>query len=161
MCLTITLIVSNLLFANISFASLVDSNTATIHIAPGDTKHDISTQMLWLKDEHNKFSFDQVKNLTDQQFNLPDGYSFSRGYTSSGYWFKFDLIFSPERLNNNRWLLEIPFPLLDYVDLYMPDGNGGFSVIETGDRRPFFNRIMTQPTLYFLSPPISIKARIT
>lgn len=109
--------------------------------------------MLWLKDEHNKFSFEQVKNLTNQQFNMPDGYSFSRGYTSSGYWFKFDLNFSPELPNNHRWLLEIPFPLLDYVDLYIPDGNGGFSVIETGDRRPFSNRVIDTTNFVFSISP--------
>lgn len=105
--------------------------------------------MLWLKDEHNEFHFEQVKNLADHQFNQADGYSFSRGYTSTGYWFKFDLLFSPDLIRNDRWLLEIPFPLLDYVDLYMPNSSGGYTVIETGDRRPFANRVVDTTNFVF------------
>lgn len=111
-----------------------------IQIIPTDIKIDIGTKMKWFRDVNNDISFEQIKQFSDNKFTPSDGYTFNRGYTSSGYWFKFNLTFAPELINSSRWLMEIPFPLLDYVDLYIPEDSNSYSVIKTGDRRPFSQR---------------------
>lgn len=126
---------------------------ATIHVSPDDTHLNIGTQMLWLKEDNHELNFEQVKDLPLHEFTPSDGYLFSRGYTSAGYWFKFNLSFSPELINKTHWLLEIPFPLLDQVDLYMPDNNGEYSVIATGDRKPFDQRDIDTTNLVFSIRP--------
>src|SRR6185503_16077691 len=39
-------------------------------------------------------------------------------------------------------LLELQYPLLEYVDIYVPQPGGGYAHIETGDQRPFAARLL-------------------
>lgn len=137
---------------------MILSDSATAHseqglvVAAGDKNRDLAPYLFWLADVKNELSFEEVKNLNHDEFNKPDKYSFSKGYTSTGYWLKFDLKFSPE-LIGSKWLLEIPFPLLDYVALYTPEPNGDYSVIQTGDRSPFSQRAIDTTSFVFNVTP--------
>ncbi len=54
---------------------------------------------------------------------------FSAGYSRSVYWlrFKVDPQYShPDTRGYSKWFLEIPFPLLDNIDLYAPLDTGDF-----------------------------------
>jgi len=98
----------------------------------------LQSKALWFKDEGNQFSFDDVKEWPISAFNAPINRAFSDGYDRSSYWFRFELNLSPTQ--SRQWLLELPFGLLDFVTLYMPDGEGGYSHLTTGDRLPFEQR---------------------
>jgi hypothetical protein len=50
-------------------------------------------------------------------------------------------------------LLEIPFPLLDYVALYSPDKNNAYSVILTSNRNPFSQRDLDTTDFVFELTP--------
>jgi serine phosphatase RsbU (regulator of sigma subunit)/anti-sigma regulatory factor (Ser/Thr protein kinase) len=60
------------------------------------------------------------------------------GFTSSVYWVR--LTVENSHSEDAEWLLEIAYPPLDYVSLYIPDGSGSFIVKNTGDRLPFESR---------------------
>ncbi|CAA7618454.1 Signal transduction histidine kinase [Candidatus Terasakiella magnetica] len=60
------------------------------------------------------------------------------GYDQAPHWLRFRL--KRESQAGTDWLLDVTMPYLDHVDLYAPDGNGGFSVVKTGDRTPFSTR---------------------
>ena len=60
------------------------------------------------------------------------------GLTDSAYWLRLNLI--NETSLTNRWFLETVFQNLNYVDLYIPSGGGGFVKKESGGLRPFDTR---------------------
>lgn len=69
------------------------------------------------------------------------------GYTPSAYWFRADLV-NPAKYDR-RVLLEIDFPTLDHVDLFLPNGRGGYNAVRTGDRLPFTTRMVNDPNYVF------------
>ncbi len=70
------------------------------------------------------------------------------GFTSSVYWFRFS-IRNPQDGERLRFL-EIEYPLLDHIELYIPDGQGGFRVYSEGDRRPFCDRPIPYRNFVFI-----------
>jgi len=64
------------------------------------------------------------------------------GYSRSALWLRVDLTYRPTDGSGPRsWLLELNYPPMDYVDLYLPDGEGGFRLARsTGDRLPYDSR---------------------
>ncbi|HEX8596326.1 MAG TPA: sensor histidine kinase [Pseudomonas sp.] len=73
------------------------------------------------------------------------------GYSRSAFWLKVDLQYRPHRFDVHRdWLLELAFPPLDYVDLYISDESGRpHRVASTGDRLPFASRQLKQNNYLF------------
>ena len=78
-------------------------------------------------------------HLTKATLHQPTGYGFRLNF--------------PKALLNSPWLLEIPFPLLDYVALYSPDQNDQYSIIQTGDRSPFAQRDLDTTNFVFKLKP--------
>jgi two-component system, sensor histidine kinase RetS len=56
----------------------------------------------------------------------------------AAYWFRLTL-HNPLALAQRR-VLFLDFPLLDHVELYAPDGHGGFGRVATGDSEPWAGR---------------------
>lgn len=123
-----------------------------ITVAADDRQINLGPSIEWIEDRDNQLTFENVKHLPESAFQPGSHYTFNKGYTSSGYWIRFRLNF-PEELINSAWLLEIPFPLLDYVDLYYPNKHDEYSVIQTGDRRPFKQRDLDTTNFVFKLRP--------
>ena len=121
-------------------------------VAATDTYIDLGPEIEWIEDSTNQLTFEQVQNLPIKVFNYGTHHTFNKGYTSSGYWVRFRLDF-PSNLINSQWLLEIPFPLLDYVALYAPDQDNNYKVIHTGDRSPFSQRDLDTTNFVFKLQP--------
>lgn len=121
-------------------------------VTASDSHINLGPEIEWIEDSTNQLTFDQVQNLPIKVFNYGTEYTFNKGYTSSGYWVRFRLDF-PTELINSQWLLEIPFPLLDYIALYSPDQNNNYSVIYTGDRSPFSQRDLDNTNFVFKLKP--------
>ncbi|MCU0849559.1 MAG: SpoIIE family protein phosphatase [Spirochaetes bacterium] len=62
----------------------------------------------------------------------------SFGFTTDPIWLRF----TAENPGNTEreWYLEVGYGQLDSLELYVPDGSGGFSVRAAGDHRPYFDR---------------------
>ncbi len=60
------------------------------------------------------------------------------GFTSSAYWFRFSV--TNMTRDRREYFLEIDYPLLDHVDLYVPAENGTWECKKAGDRIPFDER---------------------
>jgi len=59
------------------------------------------------------------------------------GYSDSVHWVRLVLLNRGETDPADRgWLLEVGYPLLDHVDLFLPLAGGGFEVRRSGDRLP-------------------------
>jgi signal transduction histidine kinase/HPt (histidine-containing phosphotransfer) domain-containing protein/ActR/RegA family two-component response regulator len=64
---------------------------------------------------------------------------FNAGYSRVTHWFRVPL---PAAAANGRWLFEVGYPLLDFVDLYLPQPDGSYRHVRTGDQRPFGERLL-------------------
>jgi signal transduction histidine kinase/CheY-like chemotaxis protein len=73
------------------------------------------------------------------------------GYSRSVFWLQLDLNYRPQaRRGQQPWLLEVAYPPLDQIELYLPDGHGGFQLAQrTGDALPFASRQIAQNNYVF------------
>ncbi|AZC25881.1 MULTISPECIES: 7TM diverse intracellular signaling domain-containing protein [Pseudomonas] len=73
------------------------------------------------------------------------------GYSRSAFWLKIDLDYRPANPAAQRsWLLELAYPPLDRLDLYLPDEAGGYRLAgHTGDALPFDSRQIRQNNYLF------------
>ena len=62
----------------------------------------------------------------------------SLGFSKSSVWLRFTVV-NPEP-TPREWLLELAYPHVDVVELYIPDPELGFERRASGDRRPFSER---------------------
>ncbi|HEY6557751.1 MAG TPA: 7TM diverse intracellular signaling domain-containing protein [Polyangiaceae bacterium] len=74
------------------------------------------------------------------------------GLTKSAYWVRF-VVTNPTR-EARPWLLELGYPPIDDVRLYVPRASGGFEERRTGDKLPFAEReIVYRNFLFSLREP--------
>nr|WP_315445988.1 7TM diverse intracellular signaling domain-containing protein [uncultured Pseudomonas sp.] len=84
-------------------------------------------------------------------FKAHDKATLNAGYSRSAFWLKIDLHYRPSNPAAQRsWLLELAYPPLDHLDLYLPDANGDYRLIrQTGDALPFASREISQNNYLF------------
>ncbi|WP_339530248.1 hybrid sensor histidine kinase/response regulator [Pseudomonas mucidolens] len=73
------------------------------------------------------------------------------GYSRSVFWLKVDLHYLPKDPDARRsWLLELAYPPLDHLELYVPDTTGSYRLAgRTGDALPFSSREIRQNNYLF------------
>lgn len=84
-------------------------------------------------------------------FKAHDKDALNAGYSRSAFWLKIDLHYRPSNPAAQRtWLLELAYPPLDHLDLYMPDAAGDYRLVrQTGDALPFASREIRQNNYLF------------
>lgn len=68
-------------------------------------------------------------------------------FTKSAYWFKLPI--RNLSSSNSRWMLEIAYPLLDEIDLYLVRHNQIVSEFHTGDEQNFYSRPVAHRNFVF------------
>ncbi|MGC5701839.1 hybrid sensor histidine kinase/response regulator [Pseudomonas sp. NFXW11] len=86
-----------------------------------------------------------------EQFKAHDKDTLNAGYSRSAFWLKIDLQYRPGNPAAQRsWLLELAYPPLDHLELYVPDEAGGYRLAgRTGDALPFDSRQIRQNNYLF------------
>lgn len=102
----------------------------------------------YLLDASNKLTVHELGHQPFQRYQK-DG-SINLGYTKNTLWIRFGLeqLGSPAPLNG--WILEVGYPSLDQVDVYVLHADRRISQWHTGDRYPFLDRPI--PHRLFLFP---------
>lgn len=91
----------------------------------------------YLEDKEGRLA---LKEVQGKQFSVQDNKIASFGFTSSVYWFKVPLA-SRESAGAYKWWLDVGYPLLDEIDLYICDDKGELLVHKkSGKARPFSER---------------------
>ncbi len=88
-----------------------------------------------------------ITSKTSGVFFASASQSPSFGFTASAYWLRFTLQNDHPVLVN--YLLEMAYPLLDYVHFYTPDTTGGFTEMRAGDQLPFGERQIQSTKVVF------------
>ncbi len=95
------------------------------------------SDVAFLEDKEGKLTFQEVKN---KAFSTHEAKIASFGFTSSVYWFKIPLS-SQESARSYKWWLDVGYPLLDELDLYICDDQGRLlESKQSGKARPFKER---------------------
>ncbi|MBD8599140.1 hybrid sensor histidine kinase/response regulator [Pseudomonas sp. CFBP 8772] len=103
---------------------------------------------------------DPTGDATIQQVSSPEGasrfqplasQSLNAGYSRSAFWLKVRLTYRPGNpLASADWLLEMAYPPMDHVDLYLGDGDARPRLAwQTGDMLPFASRQIKQNNYVF------------
>lgn len=103
----------------------------------------------WVEPDGRTVGIEQVASLTADQWQR-GGRNF--GYTPRAVWFRLDLEM-PATDAGDRWVLEFADPLIDRLDVHLPEVAGeseGWRVLHMGDHLPFSARPL--PTRNFSVP---------
>jgi EAL domain-containing protein (putative c-di-GMP-specific phosphodiesterase class I)/GGDEF domain-containing protein len=139
-------------FIGLLYILLAFSNAFSYELT-GDGKQYIDEFLLY-EDSSNSYTLEQISALHDGSWTSLRSNSLNLGYRSTTVWIKFKLS-NPSNKAINR-LLDINYPLLDFVSLYEQSPQQDFRLImESGDSRPFNSRNIMHPN--FVNP-VSIEA---
>ena len=106
---------------------------------PNFGREKLGTHMLYLIDEQHEIGIDALLHNPNQftwQQHEQDVPNF--GFNTSSFWFWFKV--ENNSLEKVRWLLEIGYPILDQVDIYLQFADGHIQQWHTGDEVPFSSR---------------------
>jgi class 3 adenylate cyclase len=99
----------------------------------------IAPYIEYFEDESGSLTMEEVLSPAIQEkFQRNEKDSLSFGFKSNPYWFRFVVENASEQ--NIPWILEIGYPMLDRIELYVPDNNGKYLVKVEGDEKPFYER---------------------
>lgn len=125
------------------FAALTSSHAWSAEpLALTETSDQINLvpDLQFTKDASKTLSYDDIRNDSDiaWQHNSTGRNSLNFGYTNDVYWFRFQI----KNESNNALFsnLEIGYPVLDYVDIFIQSSNSETQSYEMGDKRPFTER---------------------
>ncbi|WP_409261497.1 7TM diverse intracellular signaling domain-containing protein [Pseudomonas putida] len=76
------------------------------------------------------------------------------GYSTSVFWLKVDLHYlASANAQPRQWLLELAYPPMDHIELYLPGSDGEFRLAQrTGDALPYDSRQIRQNNYLFELP---------
>jgi signal transduction histidine kinase len=99
----------------------------------------LGAHMMLLADESRALTLEDVLRPGQARHFVPaSGAAPGLGFTQAAYWVR--LVVHSSADEPRPWLLELSYPHLDSVSLYVPDDAGGYRVRSTGDNVPFAQR---------------------
>ncbi len=120
---------------------------------PAD-KDSVVVKVEYLVDERAEFSLDEVRSAQTEEFWQPVVEDYANfGYRPYPYWYRFAISNPAEHTVSH--VVEISYPLLDEIDWYRINSEGGVDLLQTGDRKPFSQRPVAHPHFLF---PIQLQA---
>lgn len=140
---------------NSSFALSSDAffNVNLADLTPGQKLDDV---FFYYEDTHSEFELESILEQPAENWKKQEDGSLSFGYTDSTYWFR-------ARLNNitaedTERILEISYPVLDYINVFQQHNDGAWQLTELGDTQPFDQRELHHR---FFLVPINVASNST
>lgn len=123
--------------------------TAALQLAPGLDHVALDGKLEYLEDPTRQLTLQDItKSDAVTRFSPPPARgSLNFGYSASAYWLRLPLL--AENGAERQWLLEFAYPSLDSVEVFVPDGKGGYSRQQAGDHQPFSSRPYPHKNLVF------------
>jgi signal transduction histidine kinase len=100
---------------------------------------ELGRHMELLEDARGELQIDDVTQpAVAKRFERPSAPVPNFGFSASVYWIRLNV--ENMDASAHSWLLELAYPQLDDVTLFVPRAGGGFDARRTGDMRPFKQR---------------------
>lgn len=134
-------------------------NANTIILDDGIDPVEVGEHAEFFEDTSGRMEIEEVSTRTD--WNRPGSSSLSFGAKTSAIWLRF----SVQQSSVDERVIEWTYPILDYVDLYVPEAKADcrecrtYRRFESGRMRPFANRFLDQKTIN-LRLPVTADASI-
>ena len=132
-----------LLMPSLASALVFDENTRSLPLG----------KAMWVfEDVRGDASIEDITSPALQaNFRQHDKAVLNAGYSRSVFWLRLDLEYRPQHSAAMQpWLLELAYPPLDDLQLFLPDGEGGYQLSQhTGDALPFSSRQIKQHNYVF------------
>ena len=94
------------------------------------------THSRYVFDEANLFTFENISIQDESVWQHSNEKIISKGYSKASLWIQFEI---ENQLENNDWLIEVGYPIIDYVDIRVEYANRT-EFTSLGDRYPFEDR---------------------
>ena len=134
----IALLLSALLLWTTPLAAQVQP--ASVQLQAADQALDLGPSLLYSVDQTGRIDAPSMFEAigTGRFQKLPDD-SATFGFSPHTYWLHAQI--ENTAASNDRWLLVLAYPLLDYVSVYVrPNGSSSYESYSSGDRVPFSSR---------------------
>lgn len=139
-----------LMMLTLSFPFHVEADEIeTTHLIPDNKKTVISEHLYLLEDKEKTLTIDDIVSVDVSKAFIPNNKKGTPnfGYTNSVYWALF-------KIENNtvfeERLLEITYPPLNEVDIYVFDGSEMMNEIHLGANYPFYDRLYPYPNFMYI-----------
>jgi len=97
------------------------------------SRYDLAPYLFFLEDKTLSLSFEEVLDKDDDFIqNVKNSPNF--GLSRSAIWGKIAVQGSIN--NHNTWALLLDYPLIEFIEFYLPDGTGKYFKVETGLKSP-------------------------
>lgn len=116
-----------------------------LYLEWGGDKYSLSQNTYYYQDTTNSKTIEDIRNVEFIRDTRP---ILNFGFFGDDYWIKIkDVVILAE---DKEWLLEVGYPLLDYVDLYVVNKDGAYFALHSGEfvsysDRPYKNRNLVYP----------------
>ncbi|MFT5421130.1 MAG: PAS domain-containing protein [Candidatus Endobugula sp.] len=125
----------------LSFSACGYSGVSVVNLVDASESYDLNNHISYIEDSSNQLTIEQVSAIDFvDDFNAIKSNTLNRGYSASAYWLTFTL--SNKSATIKRWNLVFRVPDSLRVDLYSPEADGQFSVIQSGMSIPLKDRII-------------------
>ncbi len=112
----------------------------------------LGTHVEYLEDAGRKLALTDIVQKKGPSWHPSSGRALNFGFTRSAYWFRFTLDNGQPRSQN--WYLELNFPHLNQIDMFIPQPDGTYHSRKAGIRYPFAERPLPDKNFVFpLTPP--------
>ncbi len=100
----------------------------------------LGKRVLYLEDPQHAYTIEQVQQATPAlPWQRPRASTPNFGFSKSAYWLSFTVL---NQHPETDWRLQIDYPLLDDIALYVRAYNGEMQTFVAGDSRPFSQRLI-------------------
>ena len=113
-------------------------------VAQNGFQRDIIGEHCWIYEDRSGLSLGEVIQLAD--FKRSARKVPNLGLSQSTFWIKLTI---QNESDYSNLLLEVAYPILDEVTLFLPQRRGQYSAIHTGEQRPFNERKYKHPNYIF------------
>ena len=117
--------------------------SAQLDISNQTDSYTISHEMRWLEDKSRTYEINSVLTPSvDLQFKPLKKKRFNQGYSDSNYWFHLPIYYVQQDTEkpDKQWILEIDYPLLESLDVYIKRQDQSIEHIQLGTRVAFAER---------------------
>ena len=118
-----------------------------ISLSDGAERASLEGHMEVLRDPSGALGIQDMGEIRVAGAFKPLERNLNAGYDRAAYWLKSEIRRAADMPADWRLVVEVAY--LDYVDLYLGDGHGGWREVHTGDRTPFATRPVPYRTFVF------------